>query len=550
MYISEKIKQHTMLSWDSKSKIFIDAPMGSGKTEFVIKNFIPWAMLKGWKILILCNRTNLKDSYHVELDDIRLKMAQKFARNSDEFYFYYNLVTVRTYQSLEKAFNQDAIMSQYNVLICDEVHSLYSDSTFDPYTIETYATILRNCSNKLTMFISATPENIFPKIIDDLESQGDIIPYINIVSGEVQIPHYIEIKPDFSYLDVKYARSIERIVDENLADATDSKWIYFVPSAKEGKDISNLLIKGGISKSEINFLSRENLNSTNVAREVSETIITKKTFPGRILITTLVLEAGVSIKDAKVKNMVNLHYSKESFIQCIGRKRIEANERVRLYICSRDSTFFSIKKRTNDIACKTANILIQYAQTNTAMYLSTAASLFMANPENSHISSFAYLKPIKYNGTLSLYPCINSISVDKLNKDQKFYEYILDGLERDVDAWGHLQFAWLNLVEKTEACLDENIDIKCINELMQKLIMYAKIKEFTKDELKIIKIEFATILCKYYPHEFRADRSPSTSKLNLKLAELNLAYEIVCKKNRSGNRYYIQNKEQVEEKRE
>ena len=55
-------------------------------------------------------------------------------------------------------------------------------------------------------------------------------------------------------------------------------------------------------------------------------------FDCQVLIATSVLDCGVNIADSDVKNIVIGHSEKTTFLQMLGRKRIQSNEAVTLYI--------------------------------------------------------------------------------------------------------------------------------------------------------------------------------------------------------------------------
>lgn len=59
-YIEEIIDKEYK-KWKNGDKIVISSPTGSGKSTFVLKKLLPWAVDNGKKIVYLCNRKILKD---------------------------------------------------------------------------------------------------------------------------------------------------------------------------------------------------------------------------------------------------------------------------------------------------------------------------------------------------------------------------------------------------------------------------------------------------------------------------------------------------------
>ena len=86
-YLEERIGDEYYY-WGS-GKIFIEAPTGSGKSTFVVKNLLDMYQKRGNRLLILCNRKLLRQQYWYDL-------ARKFERYSE----FRKTVEVRTYQEL------------------------------------------------------------------------------------------------------------------------------------------------------------------------------------------------------------------------------------------------------------------------------------------------------------------------------------------------------------------------------------------------------------------------------------------------------------------
>lgn len=65
--------------------------------------------------------------------------------------------------------------------------------------------------------------------------------------------------------------------------------------------------------------------------------IVKEKRSKKILITTSVMDNGISLEDEYLRNIVIMADTKETFIQMLGRKRIKNNnEKLNLYILKRD----------------------------------------------------------------------------------------------------------------------------------------------------------------------------------------------------------------------
>ena len=95
-YISDVIKTDYE-NWSQNQVVFISAPTGSGKTTFVLKNLIEYAVSKQQKILYLVNRSILKEHIQkkINLDVMRKLRSKKLIDLNDSVN---NIIEVELYQ--------------------------------------------------------------------------------------------------------------------------------------------------------------------------------------------------------------------------------------------------------------------------------------------------------------------------------------------------------------------------------------------------------------------------------------------------------------------
>ena len=133
---------------------------------------------------------------------------------------------------------------------------------------------------------------------------------------------------DYSYLTVFYFSYYTQLISTILN--SKEKWLIFVDTEKVGIDLAGRLNQENITTV---FLSAKT-KTAKQSIEYSEfrRIVNDQKFDCQVLIATAVLDCGVNIADPDVKNIVIGHSEKTTFLQMLGRKRIQSNETVTLYI--------------------------------------------------------------------------------------------------------------------------------------------------------------------------------------------------------------------------
>ena len=343
MYLTELLEDQ-YIQWDHK-KIFISAPTGIGKTTFIINRYLNLISIRNKKrhlgrkrkLLILCNRRLLREQYWYEL-------IRKFK--------YYNEVkenvTIATYQSLAKVIQGDfsRMFIDYEAIVCDEAHYFISDSDFNGLgTFSVLQAIIRAGIEKTLIFMSATPNPAFDEIKRTLDDCKTHMMY----EEDVEVSNEWFEKIDCNYIDREDYSHIHPIIypnDETLIDKianTSGKTIIFIEDKMRGEHLKQMLIDTKkIHNHEITILNADNLEE-DVNSELVASLTIKHVLPTKILITTAVLDNGVSIHDENVRNVVVETESEVSFKQMLGRIRTESITGIDLLFVEKNSNFY--KKR-------------------------------------------------------------------------------------------------------------------------------------------------------------------------------------------------------------
>ena len=146
-YIEEKIGDD-YLKWDNTDIILINAPTGSGKTQFCLHKLLcDRAVRREERILYLVNRKVLKKQL---IEDIK-KYERELTSNGTQYISLRNYITIQTYQEIEimlATVDVDNLgksievlrqyQNMYSMVIYDECHYFYADSNFNTYTQLSY----------------------------------------------------------------------------------------------------------------------------------------------------------------------------------------------------------------------------------------------------------------------------------------------------------------------------------------------------------------------------------------------------------------------------
>lgn len=471
--------------WNKGDVVIIKAQTGTGKTHF-IKNVLIPSMNKNEKMLIIANRVKLKEQINADLAKLNINKNIK----------------VMSYQELENiSINNDSVnLDFYDYIVCDEAHYIYTDSSFNNKTKEIFDLLInKKHNNAIKIFMSATIENV-SKMVQGNKQYNNIHKYQDV--------------NDYSYVECKYFKDLGKIV-KLIKDDNDDKWLIFVKSKKDIDYIKTLL------KDDSEYRQYKIATATkNRASKDLENIVNDSRFKSKVLISTKVLDNGINIKDDKLKNIVIMSYDKETFIQMLGRKRIDIKnaQQINLYIPLFDARVFSslyIKTEKklqilDELVADEEVFINKYARQLDTISKNTDNAIFIQD-KKLKLNDIAYVKTML---DLEFYKDIkNKLNTDKLNKDK--FAYVKE------------QLSWLGLEHTfNENNLVKNIDKKEVEQLQLFLEtnLNEKLIDDKKQELYDLILNSRTL----YDNRNKCT-SLKTFKINEILQECNLNYEILNK---------------------
>lgn len=493
MYIDEAIGEE-YLKWKNGDTIYLTAPTGRGKSTFILNVLLKKVIKEGGRLLYLVNRTILKEQIMADID---AKDTQEFWRDipSNMRRRMRDYIEVMTYQSIEESLqcgrHKDIIdyLNKFTYAVYDEVHYFYSDSTYNTFTELSYDCLRRVFDFKVQIFLSATMENV-KKVMDmrtALYTFGESeIPYISgrtDVYGNIMDRRKLFGKPytytsaiDYDYINIKTFEEIDDLIGviESNIYTTGEKWLIFTDSIDKGKDLCEKILQrikeqtDQSKEEEVVFIDATYKDDEERKEYVSK-VAEEKYIDKQVVITTAVMDNGISFHDNELRNLVILADTKEMFLQMLGRKR-EDGEIVQVYICRRNVAYFRRRlddaKRVvhyyNDKLYNLENAWFEridynynkpvypcticFSQKNIFSNSFWQQSVMQDLLKNTVLAS--YIRRLCYclNGIFS----VNTFAINKFKHLRDFYTRIHNEIQNDPDAFVKEQLRWLGGIDITQ----------------------------------------------------------------------------------------------------
>lgn len=329
--------------WKKGDIIRIQAQTGTGKTYFIKSVLIP--NMEDWEhMLIVANRINLKRQLKKDLITYYKEEMPKTLKELDDLKTIGN-VTILSYQSiaeLKKADNYGLTqfnLDFYDYIICDECHFFFSDGAFNNKCYLAWQELVKTRHrNAIKIFISATMDEVVRTIdisVDKIHKAG-----FGTYKNCTLFKYTTGI--DYSYLNTKYFKNIKDITMVIKNDKSQDKWLIFVTNKNDAKYIKEHLE----GKKTVNIITKD---TDILENEDLQTVITDSKYKCDVLVCTKAMDNGINIADDSVKNIVIMAWDKISFIQELGRVRVDIDNAplINLYIPTMSWSAFNtrIKKQ-------------------------------------------------------------------------------------------------------------------------------------------------------------------------------------------------------------
>lgn len=479
MFVDEVI-QNDFKSWRGRDTIFIESQTGSGKTTFILETLLPYVKSKGKEILYLSNRTLLNEQ-------IKAKIAEKQGLQIDNLEWLegvkqFDGITVLSYQSLQDMCNRENIFQyngcRYMYVIFDEVHYLLEDSAFNPNVYHLINFIKYIASTAI--FLSATMGDV-KAIVEKIRYGENILNYtwrrennylsICNVNSYVAMSSHVFTKI-WSYKIPNEKRNIKCIYFDEYKEIVElinnanknEKWLFFVSS----KDKAEKII------STLNNKKKILISSANKKNEIVRDIIQNGQFSCDVLLTTKVLDNGVSIKDKNLKFIVIDTVSQTEFVQMLGRKRfVDEEDNVVLFIPKKNAKIFAGYLYMN--LSHINEFLDKRFNTNQIIN-----ELMNETEVSNHIRRFYCWKDGEF--------VLNPFATKYFSNCTKFLEDIIQKIKIDEFAFIKEQLSWIGLEdtfsENNWLALSSRKNTMCEIEVYLQSLVGIKLDEEKQQELK------------------------------------------------------------------
>lgn len=357
-------------------------------------------------------------------------------------------------------------------IVCDESHYFYQDSTFNTNTALSYKWIMSKIflQCKIGIFMSATMDIIKDKIIEDIRmTKEQIIKFHNLfldfpreqigrqtdyaynfqcieqIHNSLKInvlPRFtaminsakaydeIDSEKDYSYIVLHRFDNLEQIPAIVNSD-NKSKWFIFINDKQIGENLRDEIMKKN-NITEVVCLHSHYDKLGEPKEEINE-MVQKKVMKNRVVISTSVMDNGVSIHDEELENMIILADTKEDFVQMVGRKRRDTNQKkLNVYICKRKKGYF-------DNRCAEVNQLNSFMENSSNLTRIDLLDKILSN-------KWVYDKAKQVLYTLNGGIAWNEWSVYKIGILKQYYEDLICRFNNEgEDAFLKQQAEWLGI---------------------------------------------------------------------------------------------------------
>lgn len=285
--------------WIPGDIVLISAPTGSGKSYFVKHTLRNYLIKNSLKCLYLLPRTRIKEQFQQELP------------NDDTIRF-------ETYQSIatKKSYGNERDQEKYDVVVSDESHYFFSDADYNHATDIAFEWILGQ-SNAIRVFMSAT-NDVLAECFDKWR-----VPYVGYILEADKNP--------ISSLNFFWSEEqLEKLAEQIIS--SEEKGVFFIQSAEKAHNLYTKYKDKGL------FLcSAYNKNFKKYMDEaLIDALLENECFDCTLLITTMALDCGVTLRDRAITTIVTDVADPLSIVQCCGRKRpADESDRLDVYILAR-----------------------------------------------------------------------------------------------------------------------------------------------------------------------------------------------------------------------
>lgn len=314
-YLEDAISTDEFKKWKLGKKVLIHGTTGIGKSYFLLNciydSFVkareaaikkyPHSDFSNRKILFLTNRVALKE-----------QLIAKYGSSVSD------LVIFMNYQELIFRWKFYRDIPKCEMIVADECHFFFSDANFSSDSDIALRYLLEDAKDKLVVYLSATPSSL--------------IGYINEKYPEGYFDYTYKFKRENTISNCYLWAKEDILINKLKCVPKDEKILYFRNNVKKNRMLKEEMTSDVFTVKSICSLN-DSKNREYCDKNVLKDLEEKEAFDCNMLISTTVIDNGVSISDSKLKHIVldNI-YDLDIAAQCIGRKRFLDDEELNLYL--------------------------------------------------------------------------------------------------------------------------------------------------------------------------------------------------------------------------
>ncbi|MGE7999388.1 DEAD/DEAH box helicase family protein [Lysinibacillus sp. NPDC093190] len=447
-------------SWNAGDMVSIASGTGSGKSYFVQNVLAEYAKQNGELILYLVPRVKLKEQIEAILEKEGITNIE-----------------VKLYQTVEAKCNNhgnnNGWLNAYKYIVCDESHYFTNDANFNDYTDMSLEHLL-STSHAITLFLSATG--------------GTLLNYIKRFYKERKLIEY-SLSQDYGFVDKLSAYQS----DEQLYKAMDwllkknHKAMIFIQSDIKAyqtfkKYEQHATFVCGVNSDYVEFVYKAQV----------DTIINNEKFDTLFLIATSALDVGVNIIDLDVQHVIIDMLDTDTFLQCLGRKRLSNEVEEKVNVLFRNYTNRQlggfISKENNRV--EQGKLFYGATKLTSSKYSKLADIFFIDGLGTVKVNNMKYIKA--------------AVNLKRYEKYVQKPNGHLGEIKSLLDYQGKVYIHdYLEDTNARLAILEENINNKFSSEEAKELVKQLSLKNSkTQKAIKSISIANREMITLGYPYEF------------------------------------------------
>lgn len=480
-WISDGLKKE-LETWDYSKPgvlgpVLINAPTGSGKSTFVMNDLASRVNQYGKYVLLLSNRSALELQQKYLLT--RRTNGAAWSGQTLAGLTQFGNVLVFTYQSVCSALTSGALAQNFPIgaVVFDEVHFFASDSTFNPRTEYIYKTILECCHSSQRIYMSATPDDVRDLIAYEeyrlklwRDTNGSVSAFSSRMRGKYTKIKEYRFAANYDYVRLHFFDDWEGIEAKIKSDTSDDKWLLFVNGKDQGRETKKNL---GTRAMFIDSASKE----ANWQR--FSDLARREMFEAKVLISTSVLDNGVNFHDLALKHVVIDSIDYVEVKQMLGRKRVEANESVDVYIMQKSLKSIELIRQN----LRSYYQMVQEFKANQELFIHqrwgtlSESQQQMFEPINGCIMPDGTGRP---SGLI-----VSGYVLFQLDQQMVRLEDLSDRLAKEgEEAFVHVVAQWFGKRSSSEVVIEEPLRERVGKEVFALFERYAKVSPLLKETMK------------------------------------------------------------------